>query len=586
MKEKIKQILNKRWEVKFFEKLSRIISKFSVSEKVFFYIVCATLIVSGLTLLKRANESLMVNVPMNGGFLKEGIIGSPRFVNPVLAVSDVDHDLTSLIYSGLMKISLDNSLETDLAEKYEVSKDGLEYTFTLKDNIYFHDGSKVTTDDIEFTINKIQDSSIKSPKRPGFYDVKVEKIDSKIIKFILKKPYSPFLENLTIGILPKHLWNNLSPEQFPFSQYNVEPIGSGPYKVNKMETLKKNMLLIPTYYEFTPFNKYSSGKPFIDKLIINFYGDEKTLIDAYNKGEIESMNSISVDNIPNIKKQKNSEIKTSTLPRVFAVFFNENNSEVLANKEVRQALDKVVDRKKIVNDILGGYGKTLYGPIPSGLLNNEDKLDEESTSNLEDAKNILTKAGWINSTSTNTWTKKIDKKKTIELSVSISTLNSPDLVKIAEYVKSDWEKLGVKVDIKQFEFGDLQQNIIRPRKFEALLYGEAIGRDIDFFAFWHSSQRNDPGLNISMYTNSKVDKLLEDARKTQDTETRTEKYVAFEEELKKDIPAVFLYSPSFVYVVPNKIKGLEINTITIPFERFLNINKWYIETNNLWKIFL
>ena len=585
MQEKIKKIMNIKWEVKFFGKLSKMISKFSLSEKVFFYVICATLIISGLTLLKKANESLMVNVPMDGGSLKEGIIGSPRFVNPVLAVSDVDHDLTELVYSGLMKVSPDNSLETDLAEKYDISDDGLEYTFTLKDYIYFQDGTKVTADDVEFTINKIQDSATKSPKRPGFYDVKVEKIDDKTIRFTLKKPYSPFLENLTIGILPKHLWGNLSAEQFPFSQYNVEPIGSGPYKISKMDTLQKNMLIIPTYYELTPFNKYSSGKPFISKLIINFYSDEKTLIDAYNKGSIESMNSISIDNVSSIKYQKNSEVKTATLPRVFAVFFNKNNSEVLANKEVRQALDIAVDRKKIVNDILGGYGKELYGPIPSGLLNKED-ADQKPSSDLVDAQNILSKAGWVKNASTNILEKKIDEKNTIELDVSISTLNSPDLVKVAEYVKADWEKLGAKVDIKEFEFGDLQQNIIRPRKFEALLYGEAVGRDMDFFAFWHSSQRNDPGLNISMYANSKVDKLLEDARKTQDVGSRTEKYIAFEEELKKDVPAVFLYSPSFTYIVPNKVKGLEIKTITMPFERFLNINKWYIETNNLWKIFL
>jgi peptide/nickel transport system substrate-binding protein len=582
---KLKKILNIKWEVELFKKLSNITSKFSLSEKVFFYIICATLIVSGLSILKRANESIMVNVPTNGGFLKEGIVGSPRFVNPVLAVSDVDHDLSVLIYSGLIKASSKNILEKDLAESYEISEDGLEYTFTLKDNIYFHDGIKVTTDDIEFTIKKIQDNTIKSPKRPGFYDVKVEKIDSNIIKFILKKPYVPFLENLTIGILPKHLWNNLSSEQFPFSQYNVEPIGSGPYKVNKMETLKRNMLLIPTYYELTPFNKYALGKPFIDKLIINFYSDEKTLIEAYNKGEIESINSISIENISSINKQKNSEINTSTLPRVFAVFFNENNSEIIANKEVRQALDIAVDRNKIVNDILSGYGKDLYGPIPSGLLN-KNTPEEDSSTRVEDAQNILTKAGWVMSSSTNSFQKKIDKKKTIELSVSISTLNSPDLVKVAEYIKSDWEKVGAKVVIKQFEFGDLQQNIIRPRKFEALLYGEVIGRDMDFFAFWHSSQRNDPGLNISMYANSKVDKLLEDARKTQDIEERTEKYIAFEKELKKDVPAIFLYSPNFTYITPNKIKGLEINTITMPFERFLDISKWYIETNNLWKIFL
>lgn len=583
MKEKTKKILNKKWGVKFFESLSKIINDFSISERLFFYFLSILFIFSGLILLNRVNNSVSVQVPTNGGFLKEGIVGAPRFVNPVLAVSDVDNDLTELVYSGLMKSSKESSLVNDLAESYDISNDGLIYTFTLKDNVYFQDGVKVSTDDVEFTINKIQDSTIKSPQRPGFYDVKIEKIDNKKIKFILKKPYSPFLENLTIGILPKHLWNNLSSDEFSLSQYNVEPIGSGPYKITKMETLKKNMLIIPTYYELTSFDKYVLGKPFIENLVINFYKDEKTLIDAYNNKEIESMNSISPEKIADINIQKNSVIKTSPLPRVFAVFFNQNQSEVLAYKEVRQALNIAVDRNKIVSEVLFNYGKTLYGPIPAGLADHNDDISDSDT---DAAINLLTKAGWIKSTSTGIMSKKVSKTKTVQLSVVISTLNNGDLIKTAELVKSDWEKIGAQVEIKQFDFGDLQQNIIRPRKFEALLYGEVIGRDMDFFAFWHSSQKNDPGLNISMYTNTKVDKLLEDARKTSNTSSRISKYNAFSNEIEKDVPAVFLYSPEFIYIVPGKIQNLSLWTITLPFERFLNINSWYIETNNLWKIFL
>jgi peptide/nickel transport system substrate-binding protein len=232
---------------------------------------------------------------------------------------------------------------------------------------------------------------------------------------------------------------------------------------------------------------------------------------------------------------------------------------------------------------LGGYGRTLDGPIPDGLMDNNQSSSNEYS--IDAAENILLKAGWIKNTSTGIMEKKISKTKTIKLAITISTLNSPDLIKAAELIKSDWEKIGAIVDIKQFEFGDLQQNIIRPRKFEALLYGMVIGRDMDFFAFWHSSQRNDPGLNISMYANSKVDKLLEDARKTSNISTRIDKYKSFESEIKKDIPAVFLYSPEFIYIIPNRVKGSSIGTITLPYERFLNINNWYIETNNLWKIF-
>ncbi len=585
MKKKIKKILVKKWDVKFFEDLALIYKKFSISEKLFFYFLCFLFIFSGFILLNKVNQEMSVDVPTNGGYLSEGIVGSPRFVNPVLATSDVDNDLTELVYSGLMKSGPDNSIITDLAQKYDISDDGLIYTVTLKDNIFFHDEEKVTTDDVEFTINKIEDSTIKSPKRAGFYDVKVEKVDDITIKFILKKPYSPFLENLTIGILPKHLWDNLSPEQFPLSQYNVEAIGSGPYKISKMETLSKNMLLIPTYYELVAFDKYVPKKPYIEKLVVNFYKDEKTLINAYNNKDIEAINSISPEKITELNKQSGAKINIAPLPRVFAVFFNQNQNETLTYKEVRQALNMAVDRNKIVTDILSGYGKPLYGPIPANLIKN-DSNNDSGANNIESAINILTKAGWVKSTTTGLISKKISKTKTIKLEITISTLNSDDLVKSAELIKSDWEKLGAIVEIKQYDFGDLQQNIIRPRKFEALLYGEVVGKDMDFFAFWHSSQRNDPGLNIAMYANSKVDKLLEDARKTSDTSVRISKYNAFSDEIEKDVPAVFLYSPEFIYITPGKIQNLSLWTITLPYERFLDINNWYIETNNLWKIFV
>ena len=585
MKEKIKEILKTKWEVQFFGKLSKIISDFSITEKVFFYTISAIFIVSGVILFEGVNKSVSVEVPANGGYLKEGIIGSPRFINPVLAVSDVDDDLTVLVYSGLLKASPDGTLTPDLAESYTISPDGLTYTFTLRDNAYFQDGTKVTTDDIEFTIGKIQDSTIKSPKRPEFYDVRVDKIDGTHIAFMLSKPYSPFLENLTVGILPKHLWNNLSNDEFPLSIYNVEPIGSGPYKVGDMKSSQKNTVLIPTYYDLIPFDKYTLGKPYINDLIINFYRDEQTLVNAYNNGDIEAMNSISPDKISSIKLQAASEIKTSPLPRSFAVFFNQNQSQVLALKEVRQALDLAVDRQELVDKVLSGYGQPTYGPIPTGLINSIDSSIKTSDYSIDAAKNVLLKAGWIQNATTGFMEKKISKKQRLELYVSIATLDSPDLIKAAQLVKNAWQKIGAKVDIKQFEFGDLQQNIIRPRKFDALLYGTVTGRDMDFFAFWHSSQRNDPGLNIAMYANSKVDKLLEDARKTSNISIRTEKYKQFNTLVEQDVPAVFLYSPEFIYITPKKVQEADLGMITLPYERFLNINTWYIETNNLWKIF-
>ena len=142
------------------------------------------------------------------------------------------------------------------------------------------------------------------------------------------------------------------------------------------------------------------------------------------------------------------------------------------------------------------------------------------------------------------------------------------------------------IDVRVFEHGDLSQNIIRPRKYDSLLFGEVVGRDPDPFAFWHSSQRNDPGLNVAIYANIKVDNILEEARGIEDEVVRAEKYKEFQEEVAKDTPAIFLFSPKFIYITPKNLKGLEaMEKVTIPSERFSMIHQWYKATNKVWKIF-
>lgn len=567
--------------------INNIMASFSSTEKAIFYTLVTLFLVSSLLLLSQTNEKLLVSVPTQGGTLTEGIVGSPRFVNPLLAVYDTDKDLVSLVYSGLMKSTSDGDLIPDLAKEYKISEDGLEYDFILKDNLYFHDGTRLTTDDIEFTAKKSQDPEIKSPKRPSLYEVKVEKISDTEIKFILTKPYAPFLETMTLGILPKHIWGNFSSLEFSMSQYNVEPIGSGPYMIKKMDIVKKNMLITPVYYELTPFSKYALGKALINKLIIRFYPSERDEIDAFKGGEIESMSGISKDNIKDIDS-KLFNLNTSLLPRIFAVFFNQNQSAVLANDEVRLALNNAIDKERIVKEVLGGYGVTIDGPVPAKLIDIKEQKKEsiDEATRVQNAKDILTKEGWVYNETDKVWEKKAKKAITQILKFSVATANSEELMKVSEMIRQDWEKIGVTVDIRPYDSGDLQQNIIRPRKYDALLFGEVIGRDMDLYAYWHSSQRNDPGYNVSMYTNSKADKLLEDARKISDPIEKNQKYQSFYSEVQNDLPAIFLYSPYFTYVTPNKVKGVNTVITTIPAERFLEINKWYIETNNIWKIFL
>ncbi|MBU0612053.1 hypothetical protein KKA39_00630 [Patescibacteria group bacterium] len=527
----------------------------------------------------------MTDVPMQGGSISEGIIGTPRFVNPVLALSDSDRDMVSLIYSGLMRKNPDGSLIVDLAEKYEVSKDNLTFTFTLKDKVYFHDGKRVTADDIIFTINEVKDPIIKSPYRGNWEGVSVEKIDEKTVKFILKQPYALFLENATFGIMPAHLWQG-SPIEL--NNANINPIGSGPYQV---ENLNKQSDGIINYYNLTSFKKFVLGRPYIKKITLRFYPNENDLISALQSGQVDQASSITPSNA-RILEEKNYRVEYSILPRVFGLFFNQNQAQIFTDKHIIEAINQAIDKDRIVNEVLQGYGVVIDDPIPPNMIAYQKLSTQDISSHeerLQKAQEILEKDGWkkgedgfLQKTTTGK-DKKV--KSTTNLEFSISTGNAPELAKSAELIKQDLESIGMKVDIKTFEIGNLNQSVIRPREYDALLFGQIINHESDLFAFWHSSQRKDPGLNVAMYTNAKIDKILEDASITIDEKSRIKKYAQFEDEIKKDMPAVFLYSPDFIYIVSKNLQGLDINHIISPSDRFSNSYLWYTQTDNVWRIF-
>jgi len=561
------------------EEIVYALRKMRLWEKLVFFALAIIFLVSFFIIIWKISNLYTVEVPTYGGTLTEGIIGTPRFINPVLASSDADRDITALVYSGLMRADNNGRLINDMAEKYEISEDGLVYIFTLKPDLVWQDGEPITADDIVFTIEKIKDPSMKSPKRGGWEGVSAEKVDDKTVKFSLKKQYAPFMENTTLGILPMHIWETMSSDQIASSEMNTRPIGSGPYKISE---IKRNSVGIISSYEMNSNNNFALGRPNVKKMIIQFYPSEKEILDAYQKGEVEAINAINPQDLAKIKTSNN--IQALYLPRIFGLFLNQNNAKVLTKKEIRQALDLSVDRKKIIDDVLKGFGMELFHPLPQGTFGALSK-DETVIYSPEKAKELLDKNGWKMNTSENVLEKKIG-KEVFRFSFSISTSDAPELKETANLLKSMWEAIGAKIDVRVFETGDLSQNIIRPRKYDSLLFGEVVGRDPDPFAFWHSSQRNDPGLNVAIYANIKVDNILEEARGIEDEAMRAEKYKEFQEEVAKDTPAIFLFSPKFIYITPKNLKGPEaMERVTIPSERFSMIHQWYKATNKVWKIF-
>ena len=556
---------------------------FSKKERVICLILLIILLVSTLILLEKINKSFMVEVPVAGGTISEGMLGSPRFINPVLAYSSTDNDLISLIYSGLMRENQVGDLIPDLAEKYEVSKDNLSYTFTLKDNIFFQDGEPVTADDIVFTINKVKDPIIKSPRKANCEGISVLKIDKKNVQFILKQPYASFLENTTLGILPERLWAD-SPIEI--NDYNINPIGSGPYQVAKVNKQSDGII---ASLKLKPFKKFVLGEPYLPELIFNFYASENDILNALLGGKIQQASSISPKNAE-ILKEKGYLIKFSVLPRVFGLFFNQNQNQIFTNKHIAEAINLAIDKNKIVREVLSGYGVVIDSPIPPNIIAPQElrvENDRSPEKNFQKAQTILAEDGWkMGKDGFLKKTSSVKKKKiTTPLEFSIATGNAPELVQTADIIRQNLVALGIKVEVKTFEIGNLNQLVIRPRKYDVLLFGQIINHESDLFAFWHSSQRKDPGLNIAVYTNAKADKILEEALIATDETTRVKKYVQFEDLIKKDLPAVFLYSPNFIYVVSKNLKGISIDHLISSSDRFSNSYAWYIKTDSVWKVF-
>ncbi len=559
------------------------IFSFNKKEWNIFLAFILVLFISTIAILQNINQHFMVPVATAGGSITEGIVGSPRFINPSLALTEADKDMVALIYSGLMRKMQNGEIVPDLAKDYTISKDGLVYTFTLKDEIYFHDNKPITTEDIIFTIEQIKDPILKSPYKGSWDGVSVKKINDKTIEFTLKQPFVAFLENTTLGILPKHIWENTTIE---LSDANINAIGSGPFMINNVNKISNGNVSSIT---LKSFKKFALGKPYLKNITLKFYDNESDALSALEGGSIDQIASVSAENAIGIAESLNTH--TSVLPRIFGIFFNQNQNQIFTNKNVVNAINKAINKDKIVSSVLYGYGVAIDNPIPQNLIPYQTLDKEDNTSpeeNQKIAQEILAKDGWKlggDGILEKTITDKNKKKTTQKLEFTISTGNAPELAKSAELIKADLEKVGIKVNILTFEIGNLNQTVIRPRNYDALLFGQIITHESDLFAFWHSSQRKDPGLNVAVYTNAKVDKILEETAITIDENQRAKKYAEFENEIKKDLPAVFLYSPKFIYIAKNNLQGVNIENISSPEDRFNSAYLWYTQVDNIWKIF-
>ena len=556
---------------------------FTRNEKILISLFLIAFLSSSLFLITSFILKNTVVVEAAGGTYREGLLKQPRLINPLyISNNDTDRDLVSLIFSSLIRYDSQGEIIGDLAEKWEAKENNKNFTFELNKNARWHDGQKVTADDVIFTVKAIQNPEYKSPLRPNWQGVDSEKIDDYTVRFSLKQPYAAFFENATLPIIPKHIWENISQQNAVISDFNLKPIGSGKYKFNNFETSRQNSIIS---YTIKANKNYYKNPPHISTLQFFFYNTEDELIGALKKNDIDGLSSISAKNKEFLAKEEIA-IYPLKLSRIFAVFLNSGKVENFRDQNVRQALSLAIPRNELIKNVLGGGAEESSSPLPSGAVKREEEKKEgNKESDPETSLNLLLKSGF-RKTDNGTLTKKTvknGKPKDVQFSVKLSTSDIPELRDVAEFIKEKWEDLGIKTEINLMNITDLEKDVIRPRNYEALLFGEVYGHEPDPFSFWHSSQIRDPGLNIAMFSSSASDKILEDSRREPDPEARKKKYQEFENIIQANTGAIFLYTPHYFYAVKSFIRGIGVQNIVVPSDRFNEVENWHIKTKRIWR---
>lgn len=566
---------------RFIDRLFNLIENIPHSDRFLVKIALFLFIGTAVWLILSINQDHSEITPTTGGSFTEGIIGTPRFINPALALTRADQDVTALIYSGLLKIGENGTLQNDLAENISLSEDRLTYTITIRKDVTFHDGTPLTARDVAYTILLVQDPDLKSPLRGNWSNVTVEEVNEYELNILLEEAYTPFIENFTLGIMPAHAWSKLPIEQLPFSQLNTEPIGSGPFAIT---AAKRSTSGVIEHYTLAAYRK-NEPSPKIDTLGLAFYQNEEQLLTALSDQEIDATAYLSPERIGTVLNL-GYQIIEQPLPRVFGVFFNQNRSAALRDAAARSALTAALDRDVLIENALQGRGVPITTPtiLDSLTLESEDSIVSQATSSAaEQAIAILENGDWTKN-NLGLWEKQIDKELTT-LGVTLKTSNSPLFAALADSITKQWGAIGVQVTIEQFEQTGLVQSVIRPRDFEALLFGLDMSRSHDLYPFWHSSQQDDPGLNVAQYANVEVDKLLEKARTEPYGASRIELLQSVSHIITEERPAIFLFQPTFTYVVDKNMFVSEMNELGRPTDRFSNITQWYTESDSLWPIF-
>lgn len=521
-----------------FSKLRQLYQVLSRKEKWALLLNAAVFALATILLSITVFLNITEEVPLAGGRWTEGIIGQPVFINPAVSGNDVDQEISRLLFANLDELG---TIKSDA--------EGLEWTVRLNEKLRWEDGEKITSDDLIFTIQVILDPESRSPLSQSLEGATISRVSELETKFILPSAYAFFETTLkNIRPIPRHIWGNIPPANFRLSRQTLKPIGSGPYK---FASYKKERNGFISEYRLIRNKNYAGKQPFINEIVLKFFPDEDELIAAYNRGLIDGFMLNNPQNLSKIKIRH--YINRLTAPRYFAVFINQALQPTLKNASIRRLLDRTAPRKQIIEEALQNFGRSLTTPLwefeNASQLEPEPQIDELNSAPLSDEPLVL-------------------------------ALTIPDLpvpTHVAEILKKAWKQIGIDLNIvalSPFEVHDA----IKKRNYELLLFGNTLNEPEDLYSFWHSTNRFYPGSNLSLYRNNEADFLIEKIRSEFDPEQRRRDLQKLISIISADTPAIFLYSPDYLYITSPRLRGFEENAVVLPADRFNHITSWYVKS--------
>lgn len=541
-------------------------------------LIVVGLVVVGFVIYQLLPRAATVLVPDVGGTYVEGVVGTPQYINPLLCdASSADRDLCSLVFSGLTRYDENGEIVPDSAATWSISDDGITYTFQLRPDAKWDDGTPVTADDVVFTTDLLKDPAF--PGRPDlgrlWQSVTVNKVDDRTVQFGLRQPYAPFLDVTTIGLLPRHVLSGTTAANLGAINFNLAPKGNGPWRV--VETSRANDRLASIALE--PNVNYFGPKPKIARLVFRYYTSSQALFDAFRSGDVDGMANLSTENQKEAEARNDVQINIARQSSYVALLINQRQDSgalALTDKSVRQALMYALDREAIIRTVLEGRGVVADTPIlPGSWAYNADV--PKYGHDVERAKQLLTSAGYelraVAPSNEQVWQKDGE-----AVAVTILAPDAGLYPQVAEAVAQQWRELGLLV--KVLPVRNLTTAFLEPRQFQVALVEILLDGDPDPYPWWHSS-RATQGQNYTGWENADASEWLNQARTTVNRGQRVDLYRQFQNAFADELPALVLYNPTYRYFTSTRVQNVQIANITYPSDRFRNLAEWTINTKRI-----